>query len=85
MHVRAHKGSPRPGRSGSPGFEWTRLEVIAKSDTLQYVVDGVLVNEGFEAKPSPDRVLLQTEDAEMIVRRYEVWPLGEFKERWPAK
>ena len=69
----------------SPGFEWPRLEVIAKSDTLQYFADGVLANESFEAKPSAVRVLLQTEDAEMIVRRYEVWPLGEFKERWPAK
>jgi hypothetical protein len=29
-------------------------------------------------------VLLQTEGAEMIVRRYELWPLGEFKEQWSA-
>ncbi len=69
----------------SPGLEWTRLEVIAKGDTLQYFVNGVLVNEGFEAKPSAGRVLLQTEAAEMFVRRYELWPLGEFKETWPVK
>ena len=69
----------------SPMGEWTRLEVIAKGDTLQYFVNGVLVNEGFEAKPSAGHVLLQTEGAEMVVRRYELWPLGEFKETWPAK
>ncbi len=62
--------------------EWTRLEVIAKGDTLQYFVNGVLVNEGFEAKPSAGRVILQTEGAEMFVRRYELWPLGEFKDTW---
>lgn len=67
----------------SPSGEWTRLEAIAKGDTLQYFVNGVLVNEGFEAKPSAGRVLLQTEAAEMFVRRYELWPLGQFKEKWP--
>jgi hypothetical protein len=45
----------------------------------------VLANETFEAKPSAGRVLLQTEAAEMFVRRYELWPLGEFKEPWPAR
>lgn len=63
-----------------PVGEWNRLEVIAKGDTLQYFLNGVLVNEGFEAKPSEGKVLLQTEGAEMFVRRYELWPLGQFKE-----
>ena len=65
----------------SPLGEWNRLEVIAKGDTLQYFVNGALVNEAFECKPNEGRVLLQTEGAEMIVRRYELWPLGEFKEK----
>ncbi len=79
------KGFRGPKDVDTAGDGWTRLEVIAKGDTLQYFVNGVLVNEGFEAKPSAGRVLLQTEAAEMLVRRYELWPLGEFKERWPAK
>ena len=66
----------------SPVGEWNRLEVIAKGDTLQYFVNGQLVNEGFEAKPSEGRICIQTEGAQMIVRRYELWPLGEFKEKW---
>lgn len=66
----------------SPPGEWNRLEVIAKGDTLQYFVNGALVNEAFECKPSQGRILLQTEGAEMLVRRYELWPLGEFKEKW---
>ena len=68
----------------SPLGEWTRLEVIAKGDTLRYIVNGVTVNEAFDCKPAEGRVLLQTEGAEMIVRRYELHPLGGFKERWPA-
>jgi putative membrane-bound dehydrogenase-like protein len=68
----------------SPTGEWNRMECIAKGDTLQYFVNGVLVNEAFDCKPSEGKVLLQTEGAEMIVRRYELWPLGEFKEKWAA-
>ncbi len=68
----------------SPPGEWNRLEVIAKGDTLQYFLNGAFVNEGFEAKPSEGKILLQTEGAEMIVRRYELHPLGEFREKWSA-
>lgn len=68
----------------SPAGEWNRLEVIAKGDTLQYFVNGALVNEAFDCKPSEGKVLLQTEGAEMMVRRYELWPLGAFEEKWSA-
>lgn len=62
--------------------EWTRMEVIAKGDTLQYFVNGVLVNEAFDCKPSSGKICLQTEGAEMVVKRFELYPLGEFKEKW---
>ena len=68
----------------SPSGEWTRYEVIAKGDTLQYFVNGVKVNEAFECKPSQGRILLQVEAAEMFVRRYELFPIGGFKEKWGA-
>ena len=66
----------------SPFGEWTRLEIIAKGDTLEYYTNGVLVNRAFECKPSGGRILLQTEAAEMFVRRYELHPLGTFTEKW---
>lgn len=66
----------------SPVGEWNRLEVIAKGDTLQYFVNGLLVNEAFDCKPAEGRVCIQTEGAEMIVRRYELHPLGQFTEKW---
>ena len=68
----------------SPMGQWTRFEVIAKGDTLQYFVNGVKVNEAFECKPSQGRILLQVEAAEMFVRRFELHPLGSFKEKWGA-
>jgi len=66
----------------SPSGEWTRFEVIAKGDTLEYYTNGVLVNRAFDCKPSGGRILLQTEAAEMFVRRYELHPLGKFTEKW---
>lgn len=69
----------------SPVGKWTRMEVVAKGDTLRYFVNGVLVNEAFEAKPAEGKILLQTEGAEMFVRRYELWPPGEFTEKWKSE
>lgn len=66
----------------SPVGEWNRLEVIAKGDTLQYFVNGRLVNEAFECKPAEGKIIIQTEGAEMIARRYELYPLGAFTEKW---
>ncbi len=68
----------------SPTGQWTRMEIIAKGDTLEYLVNGVLVNRAFDVKPSQGRIQLQTEAAEMLVRRYELHPLGGFKEKWLA-
>lgn len=58
-----------------PAGEWNHLEVIARGDTLRYLLNGVTVNEAFDVKPNEGRVLLQTEGAEMFVRRYELLPL----------
>ena len=61
----------------SPFGEWTRMEVIADGGHLLYKVNGVTVNEAFDANPAHGRILLQTELAELFVRRYELWPLGK--------
>jgi hypothetical protein len=41
----------------------------------------VKVNEAFECKPSQGRILLQTEAAEMFVRRYELHPPDDVLEK----
>lgn len=61
----------------SPLGEWTRMDVICNGDHLIYLVNGVVVNEAFEASPSSGKILLQTEQAEMWVRRMELWPIGK--------
>lgn len=61
----------------SPFGEWTKMEVIADGDHLRYKVNGVVVNEAFDVKPDAGKLLLQTEQAEMFVRRFELWPLGQ--------
>ena len=60
--------------------EWTRMEVIADGGNLLYKVNGVVVNEAIAAKPDFGKLLLQTEQAEMFVRRFELWPLGQAPE-----
>ncbi|MFM7042819.1 MAG: family 16 glycoside hydrolase, partial [Planctomycetaceae bacterium] len=64
----------------NPFGEWTRMEVIADGDTLVYKVNGVVVNEAFDCLPSEGKILLQTEQAELLVRRLELWPLGSTPE-----
>ena len=59
----------------APVGEWNKLEVIARGNTLQYIVNGQIVNEATEVSPARGRICIQTEAAEMIVRRFELNPL----------
>jgi hypothetical protein len=61
----------------SPGKEWTRVEITADGDHVQYRVNGVLANEAFDVKPSEGKISLQCEGAEMDFRRFELHPLAE--------
>lgn len=59
----------------SPDGQWTRMEVICDGGTITNIVNGVVVNQGFDAQPSSGKILLQTELAELFVRRWELRPL----------
>lgn len=61
----------------SPDGQWTRMDVICDGARITIVVNGVVVNEGFDASPSAGQILLQTELAEITFRRWELWPLGQ--------
>lgn len=65
----------KEGDVQKPVGEWNVLEVIAKGDTLQYILNGHVVNEAFAVSPSAGCIGIQTEGAEMAVRRYELLPL----------
>ena len=59
--------------------EWNRLEVIARGNTLRYLFNGQVVNEAFDVAPCEGRVCIQTEAAEVFVRKFELQPLGSLK------
>lgn len=59
----------------SEGQNWTRVECYCAGDTLTYVVNGTVVNRASNVVPKQGKILLQTEGAEMFVRRLELNPL----------
>ena len=61
----------------SPDGQWNRFDVICEGGHIQNYVNGVLVNEGFDAYPTAGRIQLQTELAEIFFRKLELWPLGK--------
>ena len=61
----------------SPDLQWTRMDVICDGDRITITVNGVKVNEGFDASHTAGKILLQTELAEIFFRRVELWPLGK--------
>ena len=66
----------------NPVGEWNRMEVICRGDTIRIFINGELVNEAFDVFPSEGYICIQSEGAEMWVRRYELWPLDQFRESW---
>lgn len=61
----------------SPVGEWTRMDVICDGGHIVVKVNGKQVNEGFDADPTSGKLTIQSELAEIIVRRWELWPLGK--------
>ena len=69
----------------SPDGQWTRMDVICDGGHILIKVNGVTVNEGFEAAPDYGKILVQTEMAEIFVRKMELWPLGKAPKYTPLK
>jgi hypothetical protein len=61
----------------SPGKQWTRLDIICDGGHLVYRVNGIVANEGFDSVPSSGKILIQSEGAEIYVRRFELQPLDK--------
>jgi hypothetical protein len=59
----------------SPDGEWNRCEAICRGGHIQNFVNGILVNEGFDAFPRAGKLLFQTEGAELFFRKIELHPL----------
>ncbi len=61
----------------SPGEQWTRIDTICDGGHISVYVNGVQVNEAFDALPDYGRLQIQTELAELFVRRWELYPVGK--------
>jgi hypothetical protein len=68
----------------SPPGQWTRLEVIADGDRLTNVVNGRVVNEGARSTLTEGKILIQSEGAEIYVRRVDLEPLSGRAPRGPT-
>lgn len=56
--------------------KWNRIECIADGDNLTVYLNGVLVNQAYRVKPSRGKIQIQSEGAEMLVRKVEIIPLS---------
>jgi YVTN family beta-propeller protein len=58
-----------------PVGEWNRLEVICDGDTITNKLNGVIVNQAFKVRPTSGRIQIQSEGAELFVRRVDLLPV----------
>jgi hypothetical protein len=59
-----------------PAGEWNRMECIADGDKISVFVNGTLVNQAMNVKPSKGRIQVQSEGAEIFFRKVELMPLN---------
>ena len=58
-----------------PAGEWNNMEIIAEGDKVSIYLNGTLVNQAINVKPSFGRIQLQSEGAETFFRRVELTKL----------
>lgn len=66
------KGFRGKGDIEKPVGEWNRIECIAKGDKIDVFVNGVLVNQAQDVKPSKGKIQIQSEGAEIFFRKVEL-------------
>ncbi|BCS34413.1 hypothetical protein TBR22_A36400 [Luteitalea sp. TBR-22] len=59
------------------GSEWTRLEVIVEKDRITNIVNGRVVNVGTRPSLSKGKIMIQSEGAELYVRRVDLYPVAK--------
>jgi hypothetical protein len=58
-----------------PDGQWNLCEAVCRGGHIRNYVNGVLVNEGFDAFPAAGKIAFQTECAELFFRKIELHPL----------
>ncbi len=60
-----------------PVGRWNRAEIIADGNRFVYMLNGVVVNRGFDSDLNEGKIMFQSEGAEVFFRRIELKPLNE--------
>lgn len=69
------KGVRGPYDVEKPLGEWNKLECVANGDQLTIFLNGKLVNKATRVKPQKGKIQIQSEAAEVFVRKVELLPL----------
>jgi hypothetical protein len=59
----------------APVGDWNQLVCVARGDTLEVRLNGVVVNRATRVRPTAGRIQIQSEGAEVFFRRIELLPL----------
>jgi len=70
--VKGFRGSQDMER---PVGEWNTLECVANEGQISIFLNGTLVNKAIDVRPRKGRIQIQSEGAEVFVRRVELTPL----------
>jgi hypothetical protein len=58
-----------------PPGHWNRLDAYVDGDKMTFVVNGTVVNMGYDCSLNQGRILIQSEGAEIYFRRIDLFPL----------
>jgi hypothetical protein len=64
-----------PNDVEKPSGQWNRSEIVSDGGTLTYYLNGRIVNQAAESTHGHGKIQIQSEGAEVIVRKMELRPL----------
>ncbi len=59
-----------------PVGKWNKIKCIVKGNTIKSYLNNILVNEAYDVKPSKGRIQIQSEGAELFVRKIRLTSLN---------
>lgn len=57
--------------------KWNRLECVVWKDSIDIYLNGILVNQAIRVRPSKGKIALQSEGAEMMIKKLDIIPLSQ--------
>ncbi len=70
------KGFRGPNDLDKPLGEWNKISILALGEEVYYYVNGTLANHALRVKPAKGRIQIQSEGAEIFVRKVRLTPLS---------